>query len=329
MSILSNQILTLSEKEIQTLLSPADAIQAVEDVFIGLSKNEIILGNASFLETGIHVSNRFLAMPSSLPTREISGLKWISTYHSPEKDLPFSHGNLMIINDSRTAKPLAIIGADSITVMRTAGGHSVVCSKYLCTANPTKMAIIGSGNQARSAIKGFQFQFPSLKEIRIWSNSLGQCYDIQEMFRDSIQVTVCNDAASAIADSPLTIVVTSSTDVLVTSDMIRPGMTIIGISAFLDLDPSLTSKADKWVIGGGEDNVCFFEDTLMTHGVKLSESQAYATLPEIINHSKPGRESDEEIIVFSHMGMGAFDISCANIAYRKALRQGIGTWITI
>ena len=47
-------------------------------------------------------------------------------------------------------------------------------------------------------------------------------------------------------------------------------------------------------------------------------------IADIINKKHPGRESDDEIIVYSVGGMPVEDIAWGGTVYRNALKEGIG-----
>jgi ornithine cyclodeaminase/alanine dehydrogenase len=51
----------------------------------------------------------------------------------------------------------------------------------------------------------------------------------------------------------------------------------------------------------------------------------HAELGQIITGQKPGRESDEEIIIFDSTGTALQDVAAAAIVYEKALANNIGT----
>ena len=53
-------------------------------------------------------------------------------------------------------------------------------------------------------------------------------------------------------------------------------------------------------------------------------ADVYAELGEVVAGLKPGRESDEEIIVFDSTGMALQDVAAASLLYEKAERQGAG-----
>lgn len=324
------EILYLSERDVRAVLSRRDIIDTVEEIFKQAGNGTILLGSNSFLSTGDGKKNRFIAMPVSIPEEQVLGLKWINIYDEPVEGYPFSHGNLVLVNDTRTGSPLAIVSATNITTMRTAGGHGVVAAKYLARKNPKILSVIGCGGQGRSGIGGFLEQFPSLEEIRLYDAYPAACEAAASLYEGKARFAACPTPEAAIRGSDIVLTCSSSRKVLVEEDWIEKGMTVIAINAFNDLSPRMTERADKWVLGVyQEDSHNILSNTDMSHGMKLDVEKIHADMPEIISGQKPGRTSEEEIILYSHMGMGAFDVACANIAYTRAKEQGIGTALEV
>ena len=56
----------------------------------------------------------------------------------------------------------------------------------------------------------------------------------------------------------------------------------------------------------------------------LSMDNVTGDLGEVAAGKCAGRENDDEIIVYTHMGMGALDVAVGDIIYRRAKEQGIG-----
>jgi ornithine cyclodeaminase len=56
----------------------------------------------------------------------------------------------------------------------------------------------------------------------------------------------------------------------------------------------------------------------------LSEAGVHAELAEIVVGRKPGRESEEERILFWHRGLSLSDIALGSAVLNKALSLGIG-----
>ena len=48
---------------------------------------------------------------------------------------------------------------------------------------------------------------------------------------------------------------------------------------------------------------------------------------EIVAGLKPGRTSPDEITIFTSTGLAIQDAATANIAYQKALKEGIGEFV--
>ena len=57
---------------------------------------------------------------------------------------------------------------------------------------------------------------------------------------------------------------------------------------------------------------------------KLTESTLHAELGQIVAHLRPGRESDEETILFWHRGLSLSDIALGSTLLRKARANSIG-----
>ena len=60
--------------------------------------------------------------------------------------------------------------------------------------------------------------------------------------------------------------------------------------------------------------------------VGLISADDIIDITDIIQGKHKGRESDDEIIVYSVGGMPVEDIAWGGTVYRNALKKGIGTW---
>ena len=61
----------------------------------------------------------------------------------------------------------------------------------------------------------------------------------------------------------------------------------------------------------------------------LTMENVYADLPEILSGAKPGRERDDETIVYTHFGMGALDVAVGKLIYQRACAQDVGQIIRL
>lgn len=318
------EVLFLSEQDVLELFSAEDVIAAAEDTFYHIGTGEITVGEMALMFVDAQKGNNFHSMPSILHHRNVAGVKWIDTYASPLPGYPFSHGNLVIVSDTNTGSPIAVVGATNITNMRTAGGHGVVQAKALCNLDPEVLTVIGCGAQAKAGMRGFLKSFPSLKQIRLFSRSRAPMEAMQKELADRAEVVLCDTPAEAVSRSKLILMASGAVTPLVTWDMLTPGTTIIGIEGFRDLDPAIGKKADKWYLGYTPPDQTILLSPMLNPGKTLSQANVFGDMTQLLTGKIPGREREDEIIVSTHMGMGAHDVNSAYTIYLRAKERGMG-----
>ena len=99
------QLLFLNENDVLSLLTPTDVIALAEDTFYHIGTGEITVGQMGLMYADPEQKNNFHSMPAILRHRGYAGVKWIDTYAAPLPGYPFSHGNLVILSDTRTGCP--------------------------------------------------------------------------------------------------------------------------------------------------------------------------------------------------------------------------------
>lgn len=316
-------ILYLSDQQVAQLLSFEDVPGIAEQVFRETGQGKVLFAEESFLPAEPTGANRFMANPVCFPQKGLLGVKWIGMYAHPQPGHASIQGELLILNDAATALPAAIMGATALTALRTAGGHAAVAAKYLCIPQPDALAVIGGGAQGTYGTLALLRLFPSLKEVRVFSPLPAFLHAMADCPPVSLQV--CETAEEAIQGTQLVLMASASQDILVKASWILPGTTVLAINAFRDLDPLMAGRADKWVLGEWvRDIKNIVKNPALTHGADLSGCCIYADMCDIVCGRKVGRENSQEIIVYTHMGMGAFDVACGQVAYARARAQGIG-----
>ncbi len=325
----SEKLLFINEADVLKLLTPADAIAAAEDTFYHIGTGEITVGQMALMYADKEQKNNFHSMPAILHHRNFAGVKWIDTYANPLPGYPFSHGNLVVLSDVATGSPVAIVGATLITTMRTAGGHGVVQAKHLANPDSETLSVFGCGAHALAGMRGFLEAFPSLRQIRLFSRSRQPMEEARKELEERVEVVLCDAPEDALAGSQLVLMASGARSTLVTREMLRPGMTIIGIEGFRDLDPQIAKAADKWYLGYKQPDTHILKSPTLNPGHVLTMEDVLGDMTELLTGKIPGREREDEIIVSTHMGMGAHDVSCAATVYQRAKEQQVGQWLTL
>ena len=61
----------------------------------------------------------------------------------------------------------------------------------------------------------------------------------------------------------------------------------------------------------------------------MTREGVHAELGEIVAGRKPGRERDDEVIVFDSTGMALQDVAAASIVYDRAVKRGAGVRVAL
>ncbi|MDR1045463.1 MAG: hypothetical protein LBP33_10155 [Candidatus Adiutrix sp.] len=313
----------LSGREVRTLMNVQDVLEAVEEVFVGLGRGTVRHPVKEPMWLNEQKTNMLLAMPAFISERKLAGVKWVNMFKDQRPGYPTCGGTILILNNSDNGQPYALMEATAITTMRTAGGHGAIAAKYLARKNSRVAAIIGCGHEGRAGADALLHLF-QLDEIRVFDLSPEALAAFKDHVGDRARVTCGASPREAVSSADIVMTVTTSRRPVVMFEWLPRGSTVIGLYSFYDLDPSASRKADKWVLGSrlSDNHQIVFDPILAEH--KLSMDDVYADLGEIVTRQKAGRENDDEIIVYSCLGMGAFDAAVGQMVYRRAVEKNLG-----
>ena len=140
-------LLYLRRDEVASLLPPIpEQLDLVERTYRAVGAGRVELPP----KPGVHPrKDSFIhAMPAYLMDEDVAALKWVSGYPAnKERGLPYITG-LIVVNDTDTGLPAAIMDAAEITAARTAAA-SGVCIRRWAPEGWTVAAILGCGVQGR------------------------------------------------------------------------------------------------------------------------------------------------------------------------------------
>ncbi|MBW1888326.1 MAG: hypothetical protein JRI52_08265 [Deltaproteobacteria bacterium] len=323
------ECLFLSKSEVESLITRKDIIDAVEIAFMAAGTGQLVQPQKDPMWMDLPDKKNFLiAMPTYLKSINTAGIKWANLYwNRGDSDIPATFGDIIILNKPETGLPYAIMDGTAITNLRTAGGHAVVSAKHLAKKDSNTLAIIGCGAEAYTGFPAFMDNFP-IEQVKICDIRPEAMDTLQkEMSKEfSVPISASTSAQESVKGADIILMITSSPDPVVLEQWVEPGCFVAGTFGFYDLDPMLSKKADKWILGSRQSD----EHLIINAGggsplsVEITKDDVYADMGEIVAGVRPGRENDQERIVFTHLGMGAHDISLAQIAYTKAVEEEIG-----
>lgn len=318
------EILFLSKSEVESLITVKDAVDAAEQAYRALGEGQLAQYHMIMPIKGPNIIN---TMPAYLKSLNIYGMKQVNVYYErePGDNLPRIWGSLIILTNPDNALPYAIMDGTSITNMRTAGGHAVVAAKYLARKDSKTLAIFGCGAEARTGFRSFMNNFP-LELVKIHDPRPEAMSALREEMSQEfrVQIMPVSSAKEAAEGADIILMATSAKESEILEPWVEKGSFVAGLSAFRDIDPTLSEKADKWVLGTHEGDGKLIDKHPPFFPAGISRDNVYADMGEIVTRAKPGRENDQERIVYTHMGMGGHDVLLAHKAYTRAVEKGTG-----
>lgn len=339
-------------------------VEVMEDMMVTLQKGDYVMGGENHNSHGCMVTfpdnpefegmpkngedRRFMAMPAYLGGRfQMAGMKWYgSNIENRKSGLPRSI-LMMMLNDKDTGAPLALMSANLLSAYRT-GAIPGVGAKYLARKDSETVAIIGPGVMGKTSLHAFMSVCPNLKTVKIkgrGQKSIDSFVDFVKInFPQIEQVIVCDTMEEAIRDSDIISTTTSvgnkeSEFPFIDDAWIKKGALICMPSAARFNESFYLDKNTKLVV----DNYKLYEawadeypypsyDPVQVVGAKFMDllhdekitREEIIDVADVITGVHPGRESDEERIIYSVGGMPVEDIAWGETVYKNALKMGIG-----
>ena len=320
--------LVLSEENVKKLLSLEEVIPAVESAFRmkGLGHAQMPPKQYIFMKK---YNGDVRTMPAYLEEADVVVVKVVNSHPENRKHgLPTVMATIILV-DPRTGAPEAIMGGAWITALRT-GAAGAIAAKYLAKSNPKNVGIVGAGTQARTQLMGLQSVFNTIEEVRVWDLNEKAALNYAEEMKihyNQIEIFSAKNIEKVVQGVDIIVTATPSRKPLVSADWVNKGTHINCVGADApgkqELDPAILVKSkivvDDWSQSchGGEINVP------LAKGI-IKREDVWGDICEIAAGLKDGRTSPDEVTVFTSTGLAIQDAATANIAYRKALKEGIG-----
>jgi ornithine cyclodeaminase len=280
-----------------------------------------------------HIADRIIAMPAYLGgLRPVAGLKWVGSKHDNPARLGLERASaLIILNDPETHYPVAVMEASLISGMRTAA-VTTVAARYLARDGFASVACIGCGPIGRMQLATLLEHFPAVHTIRLFdvrrAAAERMARELAGRFDDR-RYDIAESAEEAVRAAEVVVTCTVTDRPYLPFDWIAPGAFVSNIS-IMDLHKDVFLNVDKvvvddWDQSNREGKVLH---QLVEEG-RFSRKDLHAELGQIVIGARPGRETDNEIIVLNPMGMAIEDVACAQAVYLRALEGGIGRWLSL
>jgi ornithine cyclodeaminase len=259
----------------------------------------------------------------------VAGVKVVSDFVDNYKhDLPSEMALLNLFNPD-TGMPLAVIDATAITDMRT-GAMTALGAKHLARKNSKILGHIGARGTSYWNVRLLDHLF-DFDEIRVHSRrpesrdafgarlsrDLGKPVRVLDNWEDCVRgADIVVEASRLPEPKPM-----------LKTEWIKKGALVIPYGTMSAVELSLTDIMSKVIVddwGQCRKGLPFGALRQHVDTDRITQETLHAELGEIVAGKKPGRENDDETILFWHRGLSITDIALGHALLEKAKREGIG-----
>lgn len=318
----------ISASQIESLLSPSLCIAALRSAMVAVSRGEAELPIRTFMPIN-NANGKMAIMPGSLADPQCFGIKLVAKY-AREPGSPYgTHEGVVVLFDSESGLPVAIMEGATLTGIRTAAA-SALATDLLAREDAKRLLIIGCGEQARRHVTALK-TVRDFEEIVIWGRSAKRATQLAKELSASegVAVTVVENLAVAAASADVITTVTSAQEPVLFGDWVSPGTHVNLVGSALPTH----READRALVTGCRYYVDYRPAALAAAAElleaigagALDETHIVAEIGAVASGEAPGRQNPDDVTVYKSLGIAAQDLAAAHAVYTQAVTDGIGT----
>jgi ornithine cyclodeaminase/alanine dehydrogenase-like protein (mu-crystallin family) len=217
---------------------------------------------------------------------------------------------------------VAVLEADKLGQLRT-GAASGVAAKHLAKSGARSLGVIGCGWQAESQLACIRAALPELDRVVAYCRT-------EERLR-----AYCEEHGAEPGEShqdpascDVVVTVTSSPDPVLRGEWLQPGALVCAVGANdgrrRELDNVVLERAGFVCCDALDDARLESADLIEPVESGVLDWLEVHELQEVVAGEVPGRQSDDDIVVFKSNGLAAWDVAVAAAVVERARAAGAG-----
>jgi alanine dehydrogenase len=304
--------LYLREADVEELLTPADAVEAVEGCFARLAQG--VVENRPRFRMGLDGGRLHVMGAADLELRR-AGVK---TYAG------FAEGTRFVVVLFAADAPelLAVIDADRLGQLRT-GAASAVAARHLARPGARTLGLIGTGWQAESQLSCLRAALPEIDRVVAYSRDAERLADFCRRF-DCEPGEYNRDAA----EQDVVVTITTSRDPVLRGEWLELGALVCAAGAnrieARELDNAVLERATFVCCDSLEQARIEAGDLVEPVERGVLDWLEVHELAEVVGGETTGRQHEDDIVVFKSLGIAAEDVAVAAHVYDRARERGLG-----
>ena len=305
--------LYLNEDDVNDLLDAESVNAAVEECERRLARGVVeVLPRARLgLESG--------AMTVMATVDREAGLCGLKSYVAGRGR---SFRPVVLLQDERNGELVAVVEARRLGQLRT-GAASAVAALQLARPGSRTLGLIGCGYHAFGQVECIRAALPSLERIRVFCRG-------EERLRSFCEQTGAEPARdhSQAAGADIVVTVTSSSDPVLRGEWLKPGALVCAVGANIashrELDNAVLERASLVCCDLKSQARLESGDLIEPIAGGVLDWLEVCELHELVAGELPGRQSDQDIVVFKSNGIAAWDLAAAAVVLERARAEQRG-----
>lgn len=314
-------MIQLSRAEIQSLVAIDErAVAAIRDAYIAITDGRAEVPPVGYLalagrNADCHIKYGYIAGDPVFVVKIAAGF-----YDNPKIGLPSSNG-IVLAFSARTGQVLAILNDEGwLTDLRTAIGGAVA-TLALARADFSRVAIVGTGTQARLQARAIAALAGRTLRFGIWGRSAEKAEAVAaDLAAEGLQADAEPDLETLCRQADAIVTTTPSTQALIRSHWIDAGAHITAVGADspgkCELDVELVARADRRV-ADKLDQCLDHGEFAGAHAAGLIAAADCVELGAVISGRATGRMSDRDITIADLTGVATQDIAIARTVLER------------
>jgi ornithine cyclodeaminase/alanine dehydrogenase-like protein (mu-crystallin family) len=319
------EILYLTEADVQQTITIAEAVTLAEK---GIRADSIGEVNGDKFYMNVDEGGFIKPFSGYLAGEEYAFVKTFSYFPAnPEKYNRHTTSSIVILFDHETGFPACFMEASWITGLKTAASTTVTTT-YLAHSKAETVTIFGVGTLGRLHLQALAERFNLKKAylVDILPNVARACAsELEPVLGFPIQAVPLEDRESSVRESDIIFTVTTGNQALFQHSWIKPGTFIARLGSYQEVAHDVITKADKVIVDRWKyvsPRIPEIINLIETGG--FSRKNIYAEWPSIVAGDSPGRQTQDEIIVYIALGIWGEYAAILPEVYRKARALGLG-----
>ncbi len=289
--------LYLTEEEVEKLLSPADAIAAVEACFERLARGVIDNRPRTRQKVEGGVFAVMSAVDDELHRAGVKSYAWVPS------GTPF----VVCLFDVERGELAAVIEADKLGQLRT-GAASAVAARYLAREGAKSLGVLGCGWQARSQVQCIREAVPTIDRVVAYCRT----EESLERFCEEVGAEAGETHRDA-GEQDVVVTVTTSRDPVLRGEWLAPGALVCAVGAndrrARELDNAVIERAGFICCDSRDQAKLESGDLIEPVEQGLLDWLEVHELQDVVAGEIQGRQDPEDIVLFKSNGIAAWDVA--------------------